>query len=108
MEKPHGLNASPRSPSIPTFFRVIPLAELRALFDEHARFYDEQLRGDLGRVIAYRRFNGDEFQSSIEDIFLHLCTHGFHHRGQIASILSKLGTKLPPLDFITFCRETSA
>ena len=91
-------------PVNPDVFRIVPLAELRALFAELETLYAEQLRSDLSRVLAYKRFNGDEHASSVGDILMHVCTHGFHHRGQIASLLSKLGKKMPNLDFINFCR----
>ena len=91
-------------PVNPDIFRIVPLEELRALFVEHEQFYDEQLRGDLSRELDYVRFNGDACRSSVEEILLHLATHGFHHRGQIATLLSKRGTKMPNLDFISFSR----
>ena len=88
----------------PDIFRIVPLTELRALFAKHERFYDEQFCSDLSRIIAYRRFNGDEFQSSVSDILLHLCTHGSHHRGQVATLITKLGKTSPNVDYINYCR----
>ena len=90
----------------PDIFRIISLPELRALFAEHERSYDEQFFLDLSRIIAYRRFNGDEFQSSVAEILMHLCTHGCHHRGQIASLMTTLGKKSPNVDYISYCRTS--
>ncbi|HLX62634.1 MAG TPA: DinB family protein [Planctomycetota bacterium] len=91
-------------PVEPDIFKPATLPELRGLIREHAKTYYELLCGDLSRIVSYRRFNGVACKSSIADILLHLCTHGFHHRGQIAALLSKLGKKAPALDYITFCR----
>lgn len=88
----------------PEIFRIYAADELGRILSDHQSFYEALLSSDLSRIIAYRRFNGDEYQSSVEDILLHLCTHGFHHRAQIASMLSKDGKKPPNLDFINFCR----
>ena len=37
---------------------------------------------------------------SVEEIFLHLCTHELRHQGQIQAMLRLLGKKAPNLDWI--------
>ncbi|MGH9929606.1 MAG: DinB family protein, partial [Pyrinomonadaceae bacterium] len=42
---------------------------------------------DLARLLKYRNFKGDEFQTPIGEILLHVAMHGTYHRGQIATAL---------------------
>jgi uncharacterized damage-inducible protein DinB len=90
----------------PDVWKILPLPKLRILLDENHCAFDEILQSDLSRKLLYRRFNGDAAESSVADILMHLCTHGFHHRGQIAMLLSRLGKKMPNLDYINYCRLT--
>ncbi len=94
-------------PVNPDIFEVMNFEDLRELFQKHAGIYERLVKGDLSRVISYTRFTGESHQSPISDILLHLATHGAHHRGQIAMLLSRAGTKLPNLDFINFTRCVS-
>jgi uncharacterized damage-inducible protein DinB len=81
-----------------------PIAELREIHLRHRERYALLLREDPGHVIAYRRFNGDEYQSSVSDILLHLCLHGTHHRGQMATYASGSGVAGVNTDYINYCR----
>ena len=69
----------------------------------HAALYRELLVGNLDRVISYKRFTDEVYQSPVSDILLHLTLHGAHHRGQMATCVSKQGK--PPIntDFIQCC-----
>jgi uncharacterized damage-inducible protein DinB len=84
-------------------WRMMTIPQLRELHAKHAAFYRELLAGNLERVIAFKRFTGEEYQSGVSDILLHLTLHGAHHRGQIATYVSKQGK--PPIntDFIQYC-----
>ena len=85
-------------------FRLLTDEQLRALGSSHEKIYKQVLASDLERVIAYTRFNGDNHQSTIADILMHLITHGSHHRGQMATHVAK--NKLPPIntDYINYTR----
>ena len=84
-------------------WRTMTLPVLRELNRKHAVRYERLLESDVSRVIAYRRFTGEEYQSPVSDILLHLTLHGAHHRGQIATYVSSQGK--PPIntDFIQYC-----
>jgi uncharacterized damage-inducible protein DinB len=84
-------------------WRVMPVAEMRERHQLHTQHYATLLAGELQQPVEYRRFTGEEYRSSIGDILLHLCTHGMHHRGQMAAHASKNGLALPNTDFINFC-----
>jgi uncharacterized damage-inducible protein DinB len=84
-------------------WKRMTVSELRGMHARHRTMYDELLRGNLQRVIAYKRFTGEACQSQVADILLHLTLHGAHHRGQMATYLSGKGTKPINTDFLQFC-----
>jgi uncharacterized damage-inducible protein DinB len=86
-------------------WRVLERSELEEVAAAHAETFRDLLKGDLQRVVAYRQFTGEDHRSPISEILLHLVTHAFHHRGQIATLLSGAGNAPPRTDFITFTRQ---
>ena len=85
-------------------FRIHRLEDMAALNDGHHRNLLDLLRGDTRRILDYHLINGSPGRSSIEDIILHVFTHGFHHQGQIAAMASKLGITPPNVAYITYTR----
>jgi uncharacterized damage-inducible protein DinB len=84
-------------------WRTMTVPQLRQMQAEHTAIYQQLLADDLDRLTAYQRFTGEEYQSPVSDILLHLTLHGAHHRGQMATYVSKQGK--PPIntDFIQYC-----
>ena len=84
-------------------WKTLTISQLHEIHAKHDTMYRELLVSEVERVIAYKRFTGEEYRSSVADILLHLTLHGAHHRGQIATYVSKKGT--PPIntDFIQYC-----
>lgn len=64
--------------------------------------------GQLGRMVHYRNSAGREFDSTIEDILLHVCLHGSYHRGQIARAIRLEGGVPAPTDYIGYIRGVPA
>jgi uncharacterized damage-inducible protein DinB len=62
----------------------------------------------LARSIHYRNSAGREFDSTIEDILLHVCMHGSYHRGQIARAMRQGGAVPAPTDYIGYIRGVPA
>ena len=84
-------------------WRVMTIPEPWVVLDRHRSFYHDVLSGSVDRVIAFKRFTGEEYQSSVSDILLHLCLHGTHRRGQMATYVSSKGMKPIDADFVQFC-----
>lgn len=63
---------------------------------------------DLGRLVWYRNSAGEDHQSTVEDILLHLCLHGSYHRGQVARRMREAGGIPAPSDYIGFVRGAPA
>jgi len=84
-------------------WQTLTIPQLRELHAKHKRIYGELRAGNIARVIPFKRFTGEAYQSPISDILLHLTLHGAHHRGQMATYVSKQGK--PPIntDYIQYC-----
>ena len=62
----------------------------------------------FGGVVHYRNSAGREFDSTVEDILLHVCLHGSYHRGQIARAMRQGGAVPAPSDYIGYIRGAPA
>jgi len=58
----------------------------------------------LSRQVHYTNSAGDDFESRVDDILLHVVLHGMYHRGQVALTLRREGQTPSPTDFIAFVR----
>ena len=81
----------------------MPIPRLLEVNTDHRRTITRLLGEDLGRIVSYRRFTGEAYQSPVRDILLHLVLHGGHHRGQMATHVSGRGLRPINTDFIQFC-----
>lgn len=81
---------------------VVPPSERQRIQDGHAEAYRALLSGDLSRTVSFRRFTGERGSCPVADILTHLCTHGAHHRGQMAAHASAAGVEPPGCDFLDF------
>ena len=60
----------------------------------------------LGHVFAYQNTKKEQFKQPVYEMLMHLFNHGTYHRGQLVTMLRQLGIeKIPPTDFIVFCRK---
>ena len=76
---------------------------LRGLDDNHGRFMDLITGARFEDVIHFRRDTGEQYHARIADIILHLVTHGYHHRGQLAMHYGRQGgSDYPSADHIDF------
>ncbi len=60
----------------------------------------------LGREVAYKTSSGVGYRTSVDDILLHLLTHGQYHRGKANVALRAIGAEAVNVDVITWLRET--
>lgn len=77
----------------------------KALSEENARLFELILKNaSLSEVIHYTNSAGEEFESAVQDILLHVGNHSTYHRGQIVSMLKKAGHVPPVTDYIMLKR----
>jgi len=66
-----------------------------------------QSQDDFNRLLKYRNYVGDYFESNVEQIMIHLVNHGSYHRGQVAMLLRQKGFEPVNTDYITYDRVLS-
>jgi uncharacterized damage-inducible protein DinB len=71
-------------------------------------YVDRLTSEDLRRTVHYRNSAGQEFDSAIEDILIHVAMHGSYHRGQVALLVRDGGAEPQPTDYIAFVRGVAA
>jgi uncharacterized damage-inducible protein DinB len=56
-------------------------------------------------TVAYQNSKGEHWESTVEDIVIHVANHGTYHRAQIAALLRAGGTTPPYTDYIEGVRR---
>ena len=60
----------------------------------------------LNHVFAYQNTKKEQFKQPVYEMLTHLFNHSTYHRGQLIMFLRQLKVdKIPPTDFIVFCRK---
>jgi uncharacterized damage-inducible protein DinB len=59
-------------------------------------------------VVSYTDTKGNPYQSTIQQIVLHVVNHATHHRGQVSGFLRAMGHRPPILDLMKHYREQQA
>jgi uncharacterized damage-inducible protein DinB len=91
--------------AVKEMFPVLEKEELVRGFIENRNTY-ARLMTRLDDVVHFRRGTGEEYHAKVADIFHHLITHGYHHRGQLAMYFGQKGvTDYPKTDHIYFLLE---
>jgi uncharacterized damage-inducible protein DinB len=83
-------------------FPLLSQPELAQGFADNAESSRRLIDSRLEDVIHFRRATGEEYHARVMDIILHLITHGYHHRGQLAAHFARSGASYPNTDHINF------
>lgn len=90
----------------------VDLSEARSLADSarerYIDFLERMEAGTPAENVAYINSAGTQFESTVEDILLHVALHGTYHRGQIARGVRQAGADPEPTDYIAFMRGAPA
>ena len=82
------------------------LAALRSRWAELAadqrEFVNRVTAADLGRRISYINDAGERWTYTLADMLRHVVNHGTYHRGQVATMLRRLGVAPPNTDYLTY------
>lgn len=85
------------------------IAELRARIAQNdawlVDFAQRATTDELQRVIAFRFTDGDSGRLSVEEVLLHLLTHGSNHRGMASRTLAVHGLERPKDTFTRYLHE---
>ncbi len=87
-------------------FRLLPHDEVAARLDRLLPVELEWLASEPDRMQPYVRLNGDTGSATVAEILAFVCTHGVHHRAQIASWAAAEKVPYPSTDLLGFLRLT--
>lgn len=87
---------------------ALSLDETRVLFSDNNAAYSELLAADRTRKIEFVRNSSVIGAATVEEILLHLCLHGSHHRGQMATHAAHAKIPAPNTDFVAFVINSGA
>ncbi|EKA4523397.1 damage-inducible protein DinB [Vibrio cholerae] len=86
------------------------LSELRRTMNEHdswlVDFTQSVSTDELKRNVTFRFIDGGFGQLTVEEILLHLLTHGSNHRGMASRVLAENGLERPKDTFTRYLHET--
>ena len=91
-------------------WQTYDLPKLRELVDEGSKQWIEFVEStdSFNRVLKYKNYVGDYYETNVEHIMMHLVNHGTYHRGQLVTMLRQLGVEdIPSTDFSGFIRLKS-
>lgn len=82
------------------------LAELKTMGQEADKQWMDfvNAQDDFNRVLKYKNYVGDYYETNVEQIMIHLVNHGSYHRGQVAMLLRQKGFEPVNTDYITYDR----
>lgn len=91
------------------FWPELSLQESESHLDDLSLVWQEYLGGlddaDYSSPVAYANSKGEIWQSTLDDILMHVLTHSSYHRGQIAFELRASGQTPAYTDFIHAARQ---
>ena len=91
---------------------TLTLEECETVASDNARGFRAHIErltaSDLPRTVHYRNSAGQEFDSAIEEILLHVAMHGSYHRGQVSMLVRDAGAEPAPSDYIALVRGVPA
>ena len=61
--------------------------------------------GELNRVVTYRNVEGKTLEYPLWQMLVHVANHSTYHRGQVTTMLRRLGAKPIGTDFLRYCDD---
>ncbi|MEI9919469.1 MAG: DinB family protein [Bacteroidota bacterium] len=87
-------------------WKTYPVERLRAMVDDGSKQWIEFVEStdNFNRILKYKNYVGEYYETNVEHIMMHLVNHGTYHRGQVALLLRQNGFEPINTDFITYDR----
>jgi len=76
------------------------------IWAEQRDFVAGLVAGDEARPLSYSLFDGSSDIRPLGELMRHVVNHGTYHRGQLVTMLRRLGKSPPSTDYIRWIRET--
>ncbi|EHH2484585.1 damage-inducible protein DinB [Vibrio parahaemolyticus] len=85
------------------------ISELRETMNQNdswlVQYVGAATKDDLKRVVSFKFIDGDTGQMSVEEILLHLLTHGSNHRGMASRVLAENNLERPKDTFTRYLHQ---
>ncbi|EIE9609678.1 DinB family protein [Vibrio parahaemolyticus] len=85
------------------------ISELRETMNQNDSWLVQSVgaatKDDLKRVVSFKFIDGDTGQMSVEEILLHLLTHGSNHRGMASRVLAENNLERPKDTFTRYLHQ---
>ena len=85
------------------------LSALRETMDKNDSWLVDYARSatkeELNRIISFKFVDGDTGQMSVEEMLLHLLTHGSNHRGMASRVLAENNLERPKDTFTRYLHQ---
>lgn len=88
-------------------WQTLSFEKLNDLHQKNNDIYMDLLNNHLHKKLTFDRFSGESGETTVRNIVVHLCTHGFHHRGQMSAHVSSIGLNPINTDFISYCNKVN-
>jgi len=85
--------------------KIHTLEQMKELNNLNHEKFISIIQLDPNRIFEYKLLKGTPGKSSVEEILIHVFSHGFHHAGQMSVRASTLGKKFPGVSYIEFTRS---
>ncbi len=89
----------------PDRFKILDAQSMR---DTNQANHDDLsllIQGDLATEFDYQMFNGQPFRINLSAVILHLFSHGFHHRAQIATLATNASLEFPGVSYFEYTQS---
>ncbi|EGR3456796.1 damage-inducible protein DinB, partial [Vibrio parahaemolyticus] len=85
------------------------ISELREAMNQNdswlVQYVGAASKEELKRVVPFKFIDGDTGQMSVEEILLHLLTHGSNHRGMASRVLAENNLERPKDTFTRYLHQ---
>lgn len=78
------------------------------VLDRAAEWSSKLSEAEWAGVIHYKDSRGNQHETPLLPIIMHVINHGSYHRGQVSSLLRQAGITPPNTDLINFYRQAFA
>src|SRR5437868_2304808 len=83
--------------------------ELSKKLEAQSKLWEEWVNNanenQISHVFSYQNTKKEQFKQPVYEMLMHIFNHNTYHRGQLVTMIRQLGyDKIPPTDFIVYCR----
>ena len=91
------------------FADVVALRDRWTAVERHRETWFKELRaGEVSDVVRYKSRDGRSFEAPLWQLVQHTVNHASYHRGQVTTLLRRLGARTVATDMVAWDRDAKA